>query len=75
MKMIEAQMEGMRNGYEEILQQRQMQIDELTHENMQMLNEIEERNIGHQTLEEKLEYVDNEICNLAKQLEHSAKVN
>jgi septal ring factor EnvC (AmiA/AmiB activator) len=40
-----------------------------------MLSEIEKRDEGHQTLEEKLGYVDNEINNLAKQLEHSNRVN
>jgi uncharacterized protein (DUF3084 family) len=60
----------MKNGYESIINEKDNQIEDLTQENMHMLNEIQERDVGHQTLEEKLEYVDTEICNLAKQLQH-----
>lgn len=31
-----------------------------------MVNEIQDRDEKHQNLEEKLEYVDNEICSLGK---------
>ena len=65
----------MKNGYENILYQKDCQIEEMTQENQHMLGEIEQRDKGHQTLEEKLEYVDNEICNLGKQLQHANKVN
>ena len=60
----------MKNGYEQIILEKDNQIEDLTQENMHMLNEIQSRDVDHQTLEEKLEYVDNEICNLAKQLQH-----
>lgn len=56
----------MKNGYESIINEKDSQIEDLTQENLHMLNEIQQRDEGHQTLEEKLEYVDNEICNLAK---------
>ena len=66
MKMLEVQMDDMKQGYESIIHQKDRQIDEMAQENMHMVNEIESRDLGHQTLEEKLEYVDNEIMNLAK---------
>ena len=75
MKMLEVQMDDMKQGYESIIHQKDCQIEEMAQENMHMVNEIEQRDLGHQTLEEKLEYVDNEIMNLAKQLQHSNKVN
>ena len=75
MKMLEVQMDDMKQGYETIIYQKDCQIEEMGQENIHMVNEIEQRDLGHQTLEEKLEYVDNEIMNLAKQLQHSNKVN
>lgn len=75
MKMLEVQMDDMRAGYEAIIREKESQIEEMAQENMHMVQEIEQRDIGHQTLEEKLEYVDNEIVNLAKQLQHQSRVN
>lgn len=40
-----------------------------------MVNEIQDRDEKHQNLEEKLEYVDNEICSLGKQLQESNMMN
>ena len=41
MQMLETQMEEMKDGYEQILTQKELQIEDLTQENMEMLNEIE----------------------------------
>lgn len=38
--MLETQLGEMKNGYEEILNEKDCQIEELTQENMHMLNEI-----------------------------------
>jgi hypothetical protein len=39
-------------------------ITKLTTENISMVNEIQDRDEKHQILEDKLEYVDNEISSL-----------
>jgi septal ring factor EnvC (AmiA/AmiB activator) len=50
-------------------------ITQLSSENIQMVNEIQDRDEKHQILEEKLEYVDKEISSLGKQLLHSNEHN
>ena len=41
MKMLEVQMDDMKQGYESIIHQKDRQIDEMAQENMHMVNEIE----------------------------------
>lgn len=41
MKMLEVQMNDMKQGYESIILQKDRQIDEMAQENMHMVNEIE----------------------------------
>ena len=75
MEMLETQMEEMKRGYEEILRQKELHIQDLGTENLAMLNEIERRDEGHQVLEERVQQVDQDIKHLVKELNRSKCLN
>jgi len=54
-------MAAMRHDYEAKLNESTHQINMLTQENLKMLGDIGDRDENHKQLEEKLEYVDQEI--------------
>ena len=54
-------MAAMRQDYEDKLSERAHEINLLSEENMKMLGDLGDRDGEHKQLEEKLEYVDQEI--------------
>ena len=61
-------MMSMRQSYEE-------QIKQLSEENFQMLTELQERDDKQRILQEKLEYVENEIESIGMQLKEQSDIN
>ena len=64
-----------KQGYEKLMMEKDKHITQLSSENIQMVNEIQDRDEKHQILEQKLEYVDKEITSLGKQLFHANQQN
>lgn len=65
---MEKQMMSMRQSYEE-------QIKQLSEENFQMLTELQERDEKQRILQEKLEFVENEIESIGMQLKEQSDIN
>lgn len=61
-------MMSMRQSYEE-------QIKQLSEENFQMLTELQERDEKQRILQEKLEFVENEIESIGMQLKEQSDIN
>lgn len=62
---LEEQISDMRRDYEAKLNERTHKINMLTQENVRMIDDISARDEKHRQLEEKLEYVDQEIEKLS----------
>ena len=68
-------MAQMRSDYESKLNEKNENIDALTDENLKIIADIEDRDMKHKQLEEKLEYVDQEIEKLGGQLKEQNSIN
>ena len=65
---LEKQMMSMRQSYED-------QIKQLSEENFSMLTELQDRDERQRVLQEKLEYVENEIESIGMQLKEQSDIN